>query len=117
VNAEAGEFAVDAAVAPRRVLASESDDRGARFGDGGGPPDPVRVGPVVGDEASVPTQQRVGLHEEDGPAVTADRARERGKDRAVVGFETRTRDLSVQYSELVAQHEDLDIFGTIRAAA
>jgi hypothetical protein len=34
-----------------------------------------------------------------------------------VGFEAWTRDLALQYGELVAQHEDLDIFGTIRAAA
>ena len=76
----------------------------------------MRVGPVVGDEASMPTQDRVGSHEEDGPAVTAEHTRERGEDRSVGGFEARPCNLAVQHGELVAQHEDLDILGTISAA-
>jgi hypothetical protein len=72
---------------------------------------------VVRDEASVPTQPRVGLHHEQRPAVTAERTRERGKDGGVVGFETRTRDLALQHRELVAQHEDLEIFGAIASTA
>jgi hypothetical protein len=43
--------------------------------------------------------------------------RERGKEGAVVGFETRTRDLALQHGELVSQHEDLDIFGAILSTA
>ena len=62
-------------------------------------------------------RDRVRSDEEDRPAVTAEHASERGEDRAVVGFEARTRDLALQHGELMAQHEDLDIFGTIRAAA
>ena len=65
----------------------------------------------------MPTQARVGLHHEDGPAVTAEHGRERGKDGAVVGFEARTHDLALQHRELMAQHEDLDVLGTVRAAA
>ena len=64
----------------------------------------------------MPTQDRVGLHHEDGPAVTAEDASERGEDRSVGGFEARPDDLALQHGELVAQHQDLDIFGTIPAA-
>src|SRR5712692_7347685 len=77
----------------------------------------MRVGPVLGDESSMPTQQRVGLHDEDRPAVTAEYASECGDDRAVVGFEAWMHDLALQYGELMTQHEDLDIFGAIRPAA
>jgi hypothetical protein len=45
---------------------------------------------VVGDEASMPAQDRVGSDEEDRPAVTTEHPRERGDDGAFVGFETRT---------------------------
>ena len=65
----------------------------------------------------MPRQDRVGLHQEDRPAVTTECTRERGEDRSVVGFEARTSDLALQHGELMAQHEDLDILGTIRAAA
>ena len=65
----------------------------------------------------MPTQDRVGLHHEDRPALTAEHTRERGEDRAVVGFEAWTRDLALQHGELVAQHEDLDVFGTIASTA
>jgi hypothetical protein len=67
--------------------------------------------------ATVPTQQCVGLDHEDRSAVTAERTGERGEDRAVVGFEPRTRVLALQDGELVAEHEDLDVFGVVRATA
>jgi hypothetical protein len=53
----------------------------------------------------------------DQPAVTDQRARQRGQQCAVGGFETRTRDLATQDRELVSQHEDLGILGPIPAAA
>ena len=65
----------------------------------------------------MPPQQRVGLHHEKRPAVTAEHAGERGEDGAVVGSEPWMCLLASQHGELVAQHEELDIFGTIRATA
>ena len=72
---------------------------------------------MIRDETAMPTQQRVGLHHEDGPAVTTNDTRYGGEDRAIVGLEPRTRNLASEYSELMAQHEDLDILGTIRSNA
>jgi hypothetical protein len=69
----------------------------------GGPARPVRVGPVIRDEPAMPTQDRLRPDHEDGPAVTAEPTRERGEDRTVVGFSPRTRDLALEYGELVAQ--------------
>ena len=64
----------------------------------------------------MPTQQRVGLHYEERPAVTAEHAGERGEDGAVVRFEARMWVLALQHCELVAQYEDLDILGAIAPA-
>jgi hypothetical protein len=50
-------------------------------------------------------------------AVTAEYASERAEDRSVIGFEARTGDLAAQHRELMSQHENLDILGTIHAAA
>ena len=108
---------MDTAVAPRRVLAREADDVPTGFGGGGWPAGPVRVGPVVRDEASMPAKDRVGLHQEHRPPVAAEHARQRGEDRPVGGFETRSRHLTVQDRELMAQDEDLGVLRTIGAAA
>ena len=76
-----------------------------------------RCRPEIRDESSISTQDRVGLDHEDGPAVTAERTRERGEDRAVVGFETRTDMKTLQHRGLVAEHEDLDIVRAIGPTA
>jgi hypothetical protein len=72
---------------------------------------------VFRDEASMPTQERVGLHQEERPPFTAEHTRECGEERSVVGFEPRMWVLAVQHRELMAQHEDLDILGTIAPRA
>src|SRR5205823_15116249 len=100
-DAEPGEFAVDTAVAPSRVLRSETDDRCACFGDGRWPAGPLGIGPVLRDEPAMPTQDRVRSDEEDRPAVTAEHASERGEDRSVDGFEAGPGDLALQHRELV----------------
>jgi hypothetical protein len=68
---------------------------------------------VVRDEASMPSQERVGLHEEDRPAVTVEHTSEPGEERPVVVFEARSRDLTLQDRELVAQHENLGVLGPV----
>jgi hypothetical protein len=71
---------------------------------------------VVRDEASMPAQDRVGSDKEDRPAVAAEHASERGEDSSVDGFEARPCNLPLQNGGLMAQHEDLDILGTIPTA-
>src|ERR1700674_5721472 len=44
----------------------EADDQFAGLDGGGGSAGPVRVGPMVRDESSMPTQDRVGPDYEDG---------------------------------------------------
>jgi hypothetical protein len=72
---------------------------------------------VVRDKTSMPGQDGLGLHEEDRPAITVEYASQRGEDRSVGWFEAGPWHLTVQDRELMAQDEDLGIFGTICAAA
>lgn len=65
----------------------------------------------------MPPEDRVLSHQQDRPAVAAEYASAGGENRSVVGFEARTGDLALQDRELVTQHEDLDILGTISVAA
>jgi hypothetical protein len=116
-DAEPGEFTVNASVSPGRVLPRETDDQFAGLDDGGGSAGPVTMRPVVRDESAMPTQDRLRPDEEDGPTITTYGACERGEDHAIVGFETRTRDLALQHRELMTQHEDLDPLRTIASTA
>ena len=50
---------MDAPVAPGRVLPRETQDQLAGLDGGGWSAGPVRVGPMLGDESSMPTQDRV----------------------------------------------------------
>jgi hypothetical protein len=63
----------------------------------------------------MPTQDRVWLHQENGPGVTVEYTRECREDRSIVEFEARSGDLPFQDDELTAQHEDLVILGPVRA--
>ena len=62
------EFAVDTAVAPRGILARETDDCPAGLGDGRGSAGPVRVGRAFRDEAPMLGQDGRGFHDERRPA-------------------------------------------------
>jgi hypothetical protein len=68
---ESGEFTVDTAVAPRRVLPSEADDDPPSLDCDGSPAGPVRLGPVVCDDTSMPAQDGVRFDQEGRPAVAA----------------------------------------------
>jgi hypothetical protein len=63
----------------------------------------------------MPTQEGVGLHQEDRPAVTVEHTCECREDRPVVEFKMRTRDLALQDRELVAQDKNLGILGPVSA--
>ena len=56
---ESGEFAMDASIAPGRVLGSQAYDQGTHIcGDGRSAGPGVLAGPAVGDELAVPAQDR-----------------------------------------------------------
>jgi hypothetical protein len=75
----------------------------------------VRISPRAGDEAPVPAQQRVGLDEEAGPAGPGQDAADRGEQRPVGGLEPWSWGLAAQDGELVAEHQDLKVFGGVAA--
>mgnify|MGYP000993723073 CR=1 FL=1 len=68
--AQAGQFAVDAPVAPRRVLAGHGDGESADLRMHRRPPPSrgVGLGPAAGDEAAVPADHRRRLHDEEPSA-------------------------------------------------
>jgi hypothetical protein len=69
------------------------------------------VGPRARDEAAVPAQQRLRLHQEARPAGSGQCPADRGEHGAVGGLEPGTWGLAAQHHELMAQHQDLQILG------
>jgi hypothetical protein len=63
VVSEAGELSLDAAVSPAWVLSCQADDELTEFAVDARAAGPVRVGPFLGDQASVPGQEGGGCDE------------------------------------------------------
>lgn len=70
-----------------------------------------RLGPVVGDETTVPTDHRRWSRDQHDLAQSSaiECPREQGEHGAVGGSELRAIDLSLQDEDLVAKSEDLGI--------
>jgi len=103
-------------VAPARVLCGQADDQLLHLEVERWPAGvAVRVGPRAGDQAPVPAQQRLGLHEEARPAGPGQHAADRGQQGAVCGLKPGTWDLPVQHRELVAEDEELQVLGGVAA--
>jgi len=61
--------------------------------------------------ATVPSKQRLGRDHEDRPSGPGQEAAERRKERAVLGLEPRPWVLAAQNCQLVAEDQDLNLFG------
>jgi hypothetical protein len=87
LHAKLLELALDALVAPARVLLGQADDqlldvvveRRSSLSS-------ARVGPCARDESPVPAQQRLGLHQEARPAGSGQHAADRGEQGSVGGL-------------------------------
>ena len=116
--AEAGEFAVDAAVSPCRILGGQAEDQGAEAGgDGGSTGSGGLGGPAAGDQLAVPAQD--GGRGDEQPEASADREQSgEGGDQGAVGpAHPRAWRASLEHGELVAQDQDLDLLGGVGSGA
>ena len=111
---EAQQFSLDALVAPTGILLGEADDELLDvLVERGSPRATIRVGPSARDEAAVPAQQRLRLHQEAGPAGWGQDAADGGEQRPVGGFELGSWSLAAEHGHLMSQDEDLKILGGI----
>jgi hypothetical protein len=101
---------------PPWVLAGKPDDEllevvGERRPSRAG----ARVSPAPADQAPVPAQQRLGPHEEARPAASRRHLADRGQQRPVSGLQPGTCGLATQHGRVVAEHQDLEVLGSIAA--
>jgi hypothetical protein len=71
--------------------------------------------PVTGDASSVPSEQSVGCDEPAGSAWPGECGCDHSEQGPVSIVECGPVDLAVKDAELVAEHDDLEVFGTTRA--
>ena len=74
-----------------------------------------RLGPVTGDSLPVPAQQSVGGDQPAGASGAGERGCDGSEQASVVVVELGSGALALQDSELVAEHEDLEVLGAFRA--
>ena len=111
-DAELLQLADDAQVAPAGVLPGQTEDQLDRLLRQGRPSWPsVRVGPAPADERPMPAQDRLGGDEERRPALAWHEPGQAGDERPVGPAEAGPCDLTAQHGQLVAEHQDLGIFG------
>ena len=117
VVAEAGEFAVDASVSPRGVLGGQADRKSSQAcGEGGSTRSPW-LRPAAGDEALVPAQDRRGRDEHPEPSTSGEEPGQGGHYGSVGPADPRSGSASVKHCELMAEDEDLDLFGRVGSRA
>lgn len=110
---ETAHLAMDASVAPCRVLSVEAQHEPTELRWGWRAPGSWlwRLGPVPGDEASVPADHRGGFHDQHDLTQSSaiERQREHRKHCPVGRCELRAVDLSLQDQDLMAKSQDLSV--------
>jgi DDE domain len=96
------QLALDALVAPARVLPGQADDQLLHLLTDGRSPRSTRASPHTRDAAPVPAQQRLWPDEEARPAGSGQHATDRCQQGPVGGLEPGTWDLATQHAKLVA---------------
>ena len=112
---QAEQLALDAQVPPARVLPRQllhqradlvRDRRASR---------PVRIGPLLADQAPVPGQQGARGYDPVQPQAVGQRPCQGGEYGTVSPVRSRAGDLSPEDRDLVAEDQDLHVLGSVAA--
>jgi hypothetical protein len=106
---ELEQLAVDSLVSPAVILSGQAlDQRGHRVINGR-TPNAMGIGPLLGDQATMPAQDRARRNQAMPPQPLRQPADEGGEDRAIRPIQARLRIGSAQHGNFVAQHQQLDV--------
>ena len=115
-DARAGQFAVDAAVAPLGILLRQTEHHcGGFLGDGRSTRSAMGERPALGDEVPVPAQQGCRLDEEAPERLAGEQSCQSGQHRSICRLKRWSVHLASEHRHLVAQDHDLD--GEVRISA
>ena len=99
------QFALDPLVAPHRVLVRHPLDQRSEALIDGRAPRSARVGPLPGDQAALPAQDRACGDQPVAAHGRRQQPNQRDEDRTVRPIQARLRRGSSQHGNLVAQHQ------------
>jgi hypothetical protein len=85
--------------------------------DGGTAGAAVRAGPVPGDEATVPAQQRGRCHDKRSPTTPFQNLTGGGEEGPIRRLQLGAADLTAKNLDLMAEYHEFDVFGALRPAA
>jgi hypothetical protein len=114
--AEPGEFAVEAAVAPGRVLVCQAQDQVAELIADWWAARLAGVGPFSGDQAAVPGQQRSRGDDAMLTQWAGEQTGQSGQDRPLRPGGSRSTDLTAQDHDFMAQDQDPEVLGRSTAS-
>ena len=104
------------AVAPGRVLAGQTpDEKPHVVGNPASRNDPMTVVPLGADQVTMSAADRVGRDEGRQTIPDWSQALKDGEHPSLLGSEPRPGHLTVEYVELLAQDQQLEVFGPGRA--
>jgi hypothetical protein len=109
--AETAQLAVDAAVAPGRVLFGHPQDQLAELGRYGGTATPVWVGPAAPDQVAMPSQQRGRLHQLSLPHPAGQQPRQPSQHRPISPVQWGSGHPPAEHRNLVPQHQQFRVLG------
>ena len=108
-DAQSGELATDAPVAPGRILPGQSDDEGDRASGNRRPSwGAMEIGPTSTYEVAVPPKQGVGLDEEASTAPSGEQSRQSGEECSIGWLKCWPRDLAPKHGNFVPEDDHLD---------
>jgi hypothetical protein len=76
----------------------------------------VRVGPMPGDEATMPTQQRRRCHDKRSPTTPVQNLAGGGEKATIGRLKLETADLTTKNLDLMAQHHEFQVLRALRPA-
>jgi hypothetical protein len=68
----------------------------------------MRIAPSAPNQISMPSQQRLGLHEESPPTMLRQQPTQPRKQCSIAWLQERAGHLATQHGHLVVKHHDLD---------
>ena len=109
--AEAGEFALDPPISPGRVLRGQAQHQLAQLESRGPTPSAAasRLGPASPHQVPMPPQHRCRGNDPAQPASLGQQPGQRREHRPIRPRQLRPPDLTTQYGDFMAQHQDLRI--------
>ena len=109
--AELEQLALDPLVSPAVILGGEPLDQRGDLGADRRPSHPVRVGPLAGDQAAVPSQDGAGGDQPVHPQPCRQEADQGGEDGAVGPVQPGPGISAAQHGDIMPQHQQFGVLG------